>query len=400
MKLKLLQDRRAYSLTFWTVFFGFILIPIMALGIELGRYYYARAEIAKAADAAKFYLDRVKNPNFTKNAPEVGFLLHPDCWGKGLGREAMTAVIDHLFATHPLPHLTAEADPRNDLEGWDAAVKACTLANALMGADLRPAGVGRQGITGISAEEVSGARHAGKRLRLIVRAWRDGRHVRVKVAPEAVPADDLLVSRDADGVLVLETDLMGEVGLWEGRGGVDQTAYALFASVDYALTEDWDLKASQTLEKGWGMCSGKTNLLVAMLRSVGIPARYRVYQLKANMAVWQKAGREMGRQGIAEELGEVRDHVDCQAWLGKWVDFDPGRDTAMERGMLSLGMPLERNKVADARGRVIYHYLAVFDNWARQRQARRKFRSERMDVFAEINRGFDKLRDAGKATSH
>ena len=52
MKLRLLQDKRAYSLTFWTVFFGFILIPIMALSIELGRYYYARVEIAKAADAA------------------------------------------------------------------------------------------------------------------------------------------------------------------------------------------------------------------------------------------------------------------------------------------------------------------------------------------------------------
>jgi Flp pilus assembly protein TadG len=52
MRLKLMKDKRAYSLTFWTVFFGFILIPIMALGIELGRYYYARAEIAKAADAA------------------------------------------------------------------------------------------------------------------------------------------------------------------------------------------------------------------------------------------------------------------------------------------------------------------------------------------------------------
>lgn len=50
--MNLIKDRRAYSLTFWTVFFGFILIPIMALGIELGRYYYARAEIAKAADAA------------------------------------------------------------------------------------------------------------------------------------------------------------------------------------------------------------------------------------------------------------------------------------------------------------------------------------------------------------
>jgi [ribosomal protein S5]-alanine N-acetyltransferase len=45
--------------------------------------------------------------------PEVGFLLHPDHWGKGLAHEAMTAVIAHLFATHFLPELTAEADPRN-----------------------------------------------------------------------------------------------------------------------------------------------------------------------------------------------------------------------------------------------------------------------------------------------
>lgn len=48
----LVRDKRAYSLTFWTIFFGFIMIPIMALSIELGRYYYARSEVAKAADAA------------------------------------------------------------------------------------------------------------------------------------------------------------------------------------------------------------------------------------------------------------------------------------------------------------------------------------------------------------
>lgn len=50
--MNLIKDRHGYSLTFWTIFFGFILIPIMALSIELGRYFYARAEIAKAADAA------------------------------------------------------------------------------------------------------------------------------------------------------------------------------------------------------------------------------------------------------------------------------------------------------------------------------------------------------------
>ena len=44
---------------------------------------------------------------------EIGFLLHPDHWGQGLAHEATSAVIAHLFATHPTDHLTAEADPRN-----------------------------------------------------------------------------------------------------------------------------------------------------------------------------------------------------------------------------------------------------------------------------------------------
>ena len=51
-RMRMLQDKRAYSLTFWAVFFGFVVVPVMALGIELGRYFYARAEVAKAADAA------------------------------------------------------------------------------------------------------------------------------------------------------------------------------------------------------------------------------------------------------------------------------------------------------------------------------------------------------------
>lgn len=45
--------------------------------------------------------------------PEIGFILHPDHWGQGIGREALTAVIDHLFAAHGMAELVAEADPRN-----------------------------------------------------------------------------------------------------------------------------------------------------------------------------------------------------------------------------------------------------------------------------------------------
>ncbi|HEX6739685.1 MAG TPA: homoserine dehydrogenase [Vicinamibacteria bacterium] len=130
-----------------------------------------------------------------------------------------------------------EADPSHDLEGWDAAVKGCVLANALMGAEVRPPQVRRRGITGVTGAQAQAALRAGERLRLIVRASRasaNGRGrggVTVSVAPERVPVGDFLVSSGSDGALVLSTDLMGEVGIWEGAGGVDQTAYALLSDL-------------------------------------------------------------------------------------------------------------------------------------------------------------------------
>ena len=125
----------------------------------------------------------------------------------------------------------AEADPSHDLEGWDAALKGCALANALMGANLRPKDVARRGITGITGKEVSAALAQGQRLRLVVRGCREGRRVRVTVAPESIPIGDLLVTPGADGILVLDTDLMREIGIWEGPGGVDQTAYAILSDL-------------------------------------------------------------------------------------------------------------------------------------------------------------------------
>jgi len=56
--------------------------------------------------------------------------------------------------------------------------------------------------------------------------------------------------------------------------------YEFVKELRYGL-EDWDVKASETLQKGWGMCSGKTNLFVAMSRSLGIPARYRISKIEA-----------------------------------------------------------------------------------------------------------------------
>ena len=125
----------------------------------------------------------------------------------------------------------AEADPRHDLDGWDAAVKGCALANALMGASLAPSRVRPHGIAGLSVLDARRALRAGTRLRLVVRGERRGGRVRVRVSPERVPFGDPLSGSGPDAALVLETDLMGEIGVFERGATVDQTAYALLSDL-------------------------------------------------------------------------------------------------------------------------------------------------------------------------
>ena len=44
---------------------------------------------------------------------EVGFILSPDVWGHGYGREIVRALIEHAFSALQLHRLEADVDPRN-----------------------------------------------------------------------------------------------------------------------------------------------------------------------------------------------------------------------------------------------------------------------------------------------
>jgi homoserine dehydrogenase len=124
-----------------------------------------------------------------------------------------------------------EAEPAHDLDGWDAAVKGCALARVLMGASIRPGRVRRTGIRGLKASAVRAAARRGRHFRLVTRAVRARGRVRVSVAPEALAAGDPLCGAGSDSVLVLETDLMGEIAVLERAGTVEQTAYGLLADL-------------------------------------------------------------------------------------------------------------------------------------------------------------------------
>lgn len=45
--------------------------------------------------------------------PDVGYILHPDVWGRGLATEAVAAVLGRLFEATDHPAATADVDPEN-----------------------------------------------------------------------------------------------------------------------------------------------------------------------------------------------------------------------------------------------------------------------------------------------
>jgi RimJ/RimL family protein N-acetyltransferase len=45
--------------------------------------------------------------------PEIGFIFHPDYWGRGLAREALEAVLERAFEVYRLERVIADVDPRN-----------------------------------------------------------------------------------------------------------------------------------------------------------------------------------------------------------------------------------------------------------------------------------------------
>jgi transglutaminase-like putative cysteine protease len=174
-----------------------------------------------------------------------------------------------------------------------------------------------------------------------------------------------------------------------------QSIFAFVRELPYGL-EDWDVTASETLAKGWGMCSGKTNLLVALLRSMGIPARYRIFRIKAEGRLWQWICEG---EDLAQRLGAAsaeQDHVDCEVWLGEWRTCDPSRETLLEQGLVALGIPLEREGIAEASGLFHHLTLACFDQWARDRQENRRFRENRREIFGKLNEQFSRIRALGR----
>jgi homoserine dehydrogenase len=124
----------------------------------------------------------------------------------------------------------AETDPSGDIDGWDAAIKVSALATVLMGTPLQPNQVERQGIRGITAEQIAQAKSQGVRWKLVCSAERVESGVRGRVAPEMVGVDSPMYGIEGTTSIVqFETDVLGLLSVIESDPGPHTTAYGLLA---------------------------------------------------------------------------------------------------------------------------------------------------------------------------
>jgi homoserine dehydrogenase len=112
----------------------------------------------------------------------------------------------------------AEADPTADVEGVDAAAKCAILASIAFDTRVTDADVYREGITHITAQDITDASRLGYVVKLLAIAELDDDDVSVRVHPAMVPAEHPLASvRDAYNAVFIEADKAGSL-MFYGRG--------------------------------------------------------------------------------------------------------------------------------------------------------------------------------------
>jgi homoserine dehydrogenase len=132
----------------------------------------------------------------------------------------------------------AEADPTADIEGYDAAQKVAILASLAFHTNVPLDAVYREGITGVTIEQVESARKAGFVVKLLaicerltdVTTGEDG--VSARVYPALIPVTHPLAAvHGANNAVFIEAEAAGDLMFYGAGAGGLQTASAVLGDL-------------------------------------------------------------------------------------------------------------------------------------------------------------------------
>src|SRR6266566_3986329 len=115
----------------------------------------------------------------------------------------------------------AEADPTDDVGGFDATYKLAILASIAYEIKVRPDEIYREGIAGIEPVDFRYARELGYAIKLVAHTQRHTGRVEARVHPALIPLDHPLARVEgAENAVFVAGDLVGQVLLvGQGAGG-------------------------------------------------------------------------------------------------------------------------------------------------------------------------------------
>ncbi len=126
----------------------------------------------------------------------------------------------------------AEADPSSDVEGFDAVYKLSILSSIAFNTCIPIDAVYREGITGITADDIKYAKDLGYKIKLLGISKLNGKNVEAHVHPTLVPDEHPLASvRNSFNSVYLVGDNVGELMFYGKGAGAHPTGSAVVSDV-------------------------------------------------------------------------------------------------------------------------------------------------------------------------
>jgi len=126
----------------------------------------------------------------------------------------------------------AEADPTFDIEGIDTAHKLAIALSLAYGKRVDIGDIHREGISGISMQDIDFAREFGYRIKLLALAFARGEWVEARIHPTMIPVDAMLANVNSNfNAFHIIGSSSGPVFLYGQGAGMMPTASAVISDI-------------------------------------------------------------------------------------------------------------------------------------------------------------------------
>jgi len=235
----------------------------------------------------------------------------------------------------------AEANPENDIEGYDSNYKLAILASLAFNAQVRPQDVYREGIARLAPRDFRYARELGFTIKLLAIARQNEDTVEARVHPVFLPQETLLAK--VDGVynaIQVECDLAGRVlFMGEGAGPLATSSSVIADVVSSARKIALGIGSLST----WKAASGKHIKPMDDIKTQ--------YYIRLNVAdqtsVLAKIATVFGDNGISIASAIQPESDDVTKTAEIVIMTHPALEKAMQKALSELGQLEVVNEVSN-----------------------------------------------------